>query len=461
MATEGMTIEIGGYQFGRYIEVKIQNFVTKELHTISNDFDISFDFFKSIDEINNASTGSMQIKGISRDTFSKIKSEGGEIQVDCGYINDEISTLFVAVITRMWQTVAEGTLLTNIEFSANVLNFSFVGHEELSAVSMINLPLNSILYRIAKASNAIPVVESFVVPINKQQDFNQFMTTASFNIYIQGDDLRETLRNVMKDFGFVLTTKDYSDGTKEYIFSVTNEGWSNIQQRINSGYVKVNETKKEATETYNVTNQNQKTKEEAVKYLNLFETPESLAKKAVVLTWGSGLKAAEPEYRIATVLETKSLASNETYTNSAIDAINKDSIAREKRKEKDAKRLASGKEVKPRVEKLKYRKVNREYMRVKALLNPQVKPQTNVMLKTPQGYAIYRARNIKYSGNNKSGAWDMDMYCEDSSGKYDTPATPEDIATREVVLENNSESISSVDVNDSLGKDTTYGGESE
>ena len=29
MATEEMTIEIGGYQFGRYIEVKIQNFVTK------------------------------------------------------------------------------------------------------------------------------------------------------------------------------------------------------------------------------------------------------------------------------------------------------------------------------------------------------------------------------------------------------------------------------------------------
>lgn len=446
-----------GIQFDRYIEVNIKNLITKQLHTIGNDFDISFEFFKSIDEVAQASTGSMQIKGISRATFEKIKSEGGEIQVDCGYTYNEISTLFVAVITRMWQTADQGTLTTNIEFSANVLNYSFYGQEALSAVSMINVSINEIFYKIAKASKAIPVVDAFTVPLNKQDTFYEFMRSASFSLYVQGDDLRDTLRNVVKDLGFTLSSRNNESGALEYVFIITNEGWSNIQQRINNGYQKISKVDKSSSVVNATLKEDDKLKQEAVKFVNLFETSETLAKRAVVLGYKTGLKSFEPEYRIATVLETKELAKNETYTNSAIEALNKAEEARAKRKEKEAKQIAAGNTPKTKVEKVKKVKVNREYMRVKAQLNPQVKPQSHIMLLQRQGYSIYRVRNVKYIANNRTGAFDMDLYCEDSAGKYDTLASDQDINTREVVVQNNPENISNANINDDLGNNTSYG----
>lgn len=455
---ETIVLQGEGVQFDRFIEVTIKNFITKEQHVISNDFNITFEFLKSIDEIAQASTGSMQITGLSRETFNKIKSEGGEIQVDCGYKYNEISTLFFAVITRMWQDSGNGTLTTNIEFSANVLNYSFYGQEELSAVSMINVSPNKIFYKVAKASNAIPIVDAFTVPLNKQDQFYEFIKTASFSVYVQGEDLRETLKNIVKDLGFTMTTSKSKDGELEYLFTITNEGWSNMQQKINNGYQKISKVDKSKSAVNATLKEDNKLKQEAVKFINLFETSESLTKKAVVLGYKTGLKSFEPEYRIATVLETKELAKNEKYTQSAIDSMNKAEEARVKRIEKEANRLAKGlKPLKTKVEKIKEVKVNREYMRVKALLNPQVKPQSHIMLLQKQGYSIYRVRNVKYMASNRDGVFDMDLYCEDSAGKYDTLASTQDINTREVVVQNDPENISNANINQSLGNNTSYG----
>ena len=103
-----------GIQFGRYAEVEVKNYTTGEIITIPNRFEIDFEFFKTIDENENASVGTISIKGLTQETYKRMNSEGGSVTLRCGYANSEIKPLFIAMITRMWQVRENGTTKSNI-----------------------------------------------------------------------------------------------------------------------------------------------------------------------------------------------------------------------------------------------------------------------------------------------------------------------------------------------------------
>ena len=129
-------------KFGRYCSVEVRNFITGQKHTIGNDFNITFEFFKTIDEVDNASTGTIRIVGVTKETFDIMKSDGGEVSLSVGYVNTEIDLLFVATITRMYLVVENGTLVTVIECSANVMNyhFSFLSFDNLRKFVSLRMP---------------------------------------------------------------------------------------------------------------------------------------------------------------------------------------------------------------------------------------------------------------------------------------------------------------------------------
>ena len=91
---------MNGWQFGRYAEVIIKDFNKNVRTVVGNDFEIEFEFFKSVDDSKQNSTGAIRIKGLSEERCEQFSESGGEVTLRCGY-QDNIETLFVAYIMRM------------------------------------------------------------------------------------------------------------------------------------------------------------------------------------------------------------------------------------------------------------------------------------------------------------------------------------------------------------------------
>ena len=90
-----------------------------------------------------------------------------------------------------------------------------------------------------------------------------------------------------------------------------------------------------------------------------------------------------------------------------------------------------------------------------------VKPQSHILLvsKLHNEPRIYRTRNVLYKGNNQTGEFTIDAYCEDSGGRYDSVATNQDIATRQSIDNTPKTDLSALGVDGELGDDTSYGEE--
>ena len=112
-------------QFGRFIEVEIKNFKTSEKITIGNEFKIEFSFYKTIDEVNEASVGNVKIYGLTEETRKSLGGSGNEITLRCGYVNSEIKTLFIADIVRIRPEYSNSETVVSIDVSANFMNYAF------------------------------------------------------------------------------------------------------------------------------------------------------------------------------------------------------------------------------------------------------------------------------------------------------------------------------------------------
>lgn len=433
-----------GYQFGRYASVEIKNFITKELITIPDDFEIDFEFFKTIDEVDSASRGIVKIKGLTTETYKKINSDGGQIKLICGYTNSEIKTLFIADIARMYQRSIQGTTETIIECSANLLSYYYSGG---STSSNEFVSLSMILADYAKRDGADHVTfeldnidKSLHDPIFKYIQEASFMSPQFF-----GMNNRQVLNDICRSYGLDLFTEHSDEYGKLYTFSLKASSANFILNSINDGYQLLDKSKLSKSENFN----------------DIFITPTKQYKEVVVLTNTTGFKTGEIEYRIANALETQQLASNEEQTERSKQSIMNSDAKREAQAIKDAKRKADGKKVKEKKLKVRTIKVNRKYIKITALLNPSVRPQGHieVLTRQPDYNGIFRIREATYKGNNKTGVWDMILFCEDSSGRYDSMATQRDINSN--TQEDQQEDALNTGANGDLGNDTSYGSEDD
>lgn len=405
-----------GIQFGRYVEVEVKNYVTGEKITIPNQFEIDFEFFKTIDENENASTGTISIKGLTQETYKRMSSEGGSVTLRCGYTNAEIKTLFIAMITRMWQVRENGTTTTNINCSANLSDYFYNSYDGggsgLRTLEGVAIDL-SIL---AGASSVTFNVSN--VPKQHTKAVIDYIQTQAVNIDYDG---------IVKDFlskfcdAFLMTkmVDKLDDGRSVFVYSFTQAGINKVLKDTATGYAKVPNVMVE--------------RENRGKLAATFITQEDEYRNVYVLSRNTGLRRVEEEYKIATAYETIELAANETQTDKSKVAIAQSNAKRREQDEKDAKRKAEGKNVKERVRKSRTIKINRKYAKVTALLNPSVRPQGHIIVSSyiDEYDNVYRVREATYKGNNRKGDWEMVLYCEDSGDRYSTVATAEEIAKQD------------------------------
>lgn len=416
------------FQFDRFAEVEIRDFNGNLKTTIGNEFEIEFDYYKTIDQTQEDDSGKIRIFGLTPERVKTLQVDGGEVHFRCGYRGSSIKTLFIAYISRLYYNSTDNTTVTTIECSANLLSHYVIG--SIESQNMGKLPLGETLYRLAKQLNADDIRFLYPeAPESSKDDIKEFIQTFAINQSAVGD-LNYLLVSIASAVGFIVK-KDMSEGSNLITFTLEGAALQKVLRVISSGYSKISLKDIESNKS------------------NIFHDTLSTSQEdfsITMLDYSTGLIESKTEYKIAKAYLDQGLTSSEEETflsqqKRASDAEKAGERAR-KEEERERKAIESGKEYKPKKVSLKRTtiKVNRRYNRVKALLNPSVKPQSMVAIEADRvleideitdadkevtsiqedstviiEYKKYRVRSATYKGNNKRNEWVMDLYCEDTT----------------------------------------------
>ena len=400
-------------QFGRYVEVEIRDYNSQTKTIIGNEFEIEFDYYKSLDQTTQDDTGTIKIYGLTPERVETLQTEGGEVILRCGYLKSEISILFLASIVRLWYDVQGNTTVTTIECSANVLNYYHIGSRgTLGGIRGTN---NTVIEFLVDISRDLGL-ESYDYSLDVIADIspelvepvNQVLLKYPMGINIAGT-AQSRLDTFCENYGFEFHRKAISSGEEHGVFLLK----SNFSQHY------INLSKSE----YKPYLLDLSKTKEGVRF---FKT---LAAKGAdptytELSFDTGLISSKTEYKIAKVYEYGELKSNETETLSSEEkreAAYQKFLASEAKKEAAA--IKNGKVYAKKEYQEKYIEVTRKYLRVKALLNPLVLPQSMVAIESSRkadesggtytvSVSLARVRHATYKANNKRNDWIMDLYCE-------------------------------------------------
>lgn len=398
-------------QFGMMCKLEFTNFTTKKKFTIDQSLRISFEFFKSFDEGNTASTGEIVIYGLTEETAYKLGTRIGdmfqtEVRCDVGYSGDpdNVQTLFYAtVMNNSWRPV-RGTSETRIRVSANFRDFH--------------------LGKVASVQKQVTTYGEIFDSINS--NFGYFF---SFWLY----DLEQSSnKNIGEDFSNIEVLNWSFTGTLgEYLNKIYNafgiihnvdNQEKHVQFRIHPKfipyYVKVLNTIESSNNTLRVDasldsdGAKAKTSNSAdyrTKEINsLYSTSDD--KTAIVLGWDTGLlELPTIDNRNVVVPYTQTLGANETIEKrKGIEAVI-DKKTGEQKVDKDGN--------------LKFKKppktmtINRRFLTAKALINPSILPNGQVRINTGSSKTdgLYRVRNCAFSGDTHEGDWSVEMELEDTT----------------------------------------------
>ncbi len=301
-------------QFLRHCTVTVKNF-NKEVKTvIGNEFEIEFEYFKTVDQTQEDDSGKVTIYGLSKYTIALLEEEGGEIWLDCGYENSFVGTLFIAYVSRVYTDVINNTTATTLECSANLLTHFFSGYAISDGTSPI--PLMELLNQLALAAGFPQAV--FVYDNIPESDFNsvvKYVNTLKATSYNIGD--MNTVLDSVTDYYGLTFGRGLFEGIDSAAFSFTDLGLKKALNNIAKGYQSLEITD---PETANAQTQFRKT-------LVSDERTES----GFVLTKETGLISAQAEYQMATSFLDQKLSANERET---AESLYKRNNPREKKKKK-------------------------------------------------------------------------------------------------------------------------------
>lgn len=401
-----------GFQFGRYVEVEIRDFDSKVKTIIGNEFEIQFEYFKTLDQTQEDDSGRILIYGLTDERIKTLQISGGEVHLRCGYERSQINTLFIASIARVYSQVTDNTSVTTIECSANLLNY--YRSSSLSSGGSNKRSLEGFLYTASTQVGRVGVVFNLdnFEQSEHQKVIDFFETYPVKNAYVGANE--EVLKLICNIFGLAMKKGEGEDYNKN-VFTVTPLGVKTIRKFIEQGYEKLP--------------QEVKTNPNDTLFVSTLQEDEQ-SKIVAVLGDDTGLIESKIEYKIATAYADQRLTKDEEET---LKSQKKRAKAVEKENERIEKAKKSGKDYKEKVGTLRTTiQIDRKYNRVKALLNPLVKPQssvsvqekidTNFDLNAPTDlsyeksvvYRLYRVRSATYKGNNKRDDWIMDLYCQDT-----------------------------------------------
>lgn len=414
-------------QFGRVIEVVITNFKLKQAVKLGNDFDIDFEFFKTCDEVREASTGTVTIKNLSKETLEIITQKNEcQMQLFCGY-NNNTAILFVAdIISATTQTNG-----TNVDavfvVSANYFQYnlaktvSFSTDRGISISKILDAIFDAVKERKRDVGDMSSTSYFFDVPHYwsdaDKTAFLDYVSTANVgNSYSSNDDLEGLLTHFCTSFGFTVTTSDkVPDTTGEvYIFSFATNFENYYLNKSKEPYQKVRSGGGDKT-------------------ANIFS--DYGAKQAISLSYKTGmLETPKATYKIFTVPENWKLDANseeQTYE-SQVAVANKNAKESERYKKyvkSSQKKVENGKAVKPfKKRKQGNIKIRKTFISLKALINPNVRPQSIISLETDdeEMNGLFRVRSVKFKGSNYSSDFYMDILMDDTNGEHDKKLTDEE-----------------------------------
>ena len=433
-----MSNVLSSRQFGRYLEVEIRDFKSQTKTIIGNDFEIEFEFFKSLDQVTQDDSGKIKIYGLTPERIKSIQDGGGEVILRCKYRYAEVEVLFQAHISRCYAEISNNTTMTTIECSANLMNYYQTG----TITSKSHTTLLNFMDNLGKKLGA---KESFVrlpetdpkYPESVLKKLFEFISEADVRLSSVGN-YQDILQEFCEGIGFDFRRVDLPSGGYSLLFTLNDKGASRMIQEIDLGYRRVKRNTNKPSEKSNIAFTSLKESQEA--------DPNS--RQYTILTEKTGLISVKIEYKIATAYADQVLYDHEVETvQSQEKGMNLEArLARSRAREEEKVRKAAekGKVYTPKSSSYtRTKKINRKYARIKALLNPNIKPQgliavpENVSLLKTNGQvvsafdegnysedeledfdgalAVLRVRSVNFKGNNKRNDWIMDVYAEDLS----------------------------------------------
>lgn len=284
-------------QYLRHCSVTIKNFKKEVKTVIGNDFEIEFEYFKTVDQTQEDDSGKVTIYGLSDETIALLEEEGGEIWLDCGYVYAEIDTLFIAHISRVYTEVSNNITATTIECSANLLTHFFSGYAVSD--SLTPLPLYDLLENLATAigfPQMIFVLDN--VPKEHAQDVLKFVSTVKTTSYNIGN-VNTVLEGVTDYYGLSFG-RILADGKDSAAFSFTDIGIKRVLKAIQTGYPAIDTTDPETVAGKNI-------------LYGTLEDSES-NRQGFILTKDTGLISQQAEYQLVTAFLDQELGRNERET---------------------------------------------------------------------------------------------------------------------------------------------------
>lgn len=303
-------------QFLRHCTVTVKNF-NKEVKTaIGNEFEIEFEYFKTIDQTQEDDSGKVTIYGLSKSTIALLEEEGGEIWLDCGYENSFVGTLFIAYVSRVYTEIVNNTTATTLECSANLLTHFFSGYAISDGTSPI--PLMELLNQLALAAGFSQAV--FVYDNVSEGDFNsvvKYVNTLKASSYNIGD--MNTVLDTATDYYGLNFGRGLFEGIDSAAFSFTDLGLKRALNNISKGYQSLSITDPETVAAQTSFR----------KTLVSDEATES----GFVLTKETGLISAQAEYQMATSFLDQKLSANERETAESLYKRNNPREVKKKKKD--------------------------------------------------------------------------------------------------------------------------------
>lgn len=404
-------------QFGRVIELEIYNYNLGKKVIIPNSLHISFDFFKTIDEVKNASTGRVTVYNLSDKTFDLVRTQHAcQMILKAGY-EGSVGIVFFADIIGCKKIVKEGNVEIQFTVSANFFEYKLnyglqiEYNNNYTIATLLGVLCNNLNERESiatgkKINHSIYFSTPDSYSETDTQKFNEYISTAKIGKnFAYSGSLESALREICNEFGFSPTTRLNQNQT-DYVLTIKDNYSNYYLDRIYSNYPTINDQ-----DTVDLPSP-------------VFDASDTT--KAILLTFENGLLGTpHVDYKVFSVPENyKGLVTDETQLKSQI--AENERIAKQQQKEEKAK--SSGKPVKPR--KIGTKRIKKTYLSAVAQLNPDIKPQTAIRIESieEEYNGLYRVRNCTYKGDNFKGEFTVSMFLEDANGVNDLTGSSRDFS---------------------------------
>lgn len=284
-------------QFLRNIRVIVKNFKKEEKIILGNEFEIEFEWFKTIDQTQEDDSGKVTIYGLSDTTIAMLEEEGGEVWLDCGYEQSYVGTLFIAYASRVYTEVKGNITATTLECSANMLTHFFSGWAVSDEVTEV--PLLTLLQNLGTNLGFPATIMSLEdVPEDVVENVAEFVTTYKTTSYNIGS-LMAILDEVTDYYGLSFS-RQLVDDVDTAVFSFTKVGLLKTLNKILAGYPKLDVNSPE-------------TRASEATFFKQFKS-EDIVRQGFVLTRETGLIESQAEYQVVTSFLHQKLNANEIET---------------------------------------------------------------------------------------------------------------------------------------------------